>query len=291
MKTIALMTVKNEEWIIDTTFPPLRRVADKIIVADNNSTDDSSKLLKKYDVEIISNDSSTPSNTIRWKLFDTARERYGPNNLIICIDADEIIPPALFEKNKEKILTNIPGTVFSSPWVQVWRKVTQYRSDKGIWNPATNRKPFMFIDNGKIDYERTPLFIDHVSRIPEINVKKSISLKIPLIHLQFVNWERSQIKQLWYQCMEVVNGNDIDEINNKYKEASNEENIKYKKLKKNWTEGVNLNSKIENFEISDIWYVNEIKAMVNELGEEKFAKLNILNSSFISKFMKDIKIL
>ena len=30
MKTIALMTLKNEEWIIDTTFPVLSKISDKI---------------------------------------------------------------------------------------------------------------------------------------------------------------------------------------------------------------------------------------------------------------------
>ena len=68
MKTIALMTLKNEEWIIDTTFPVLSKISDKIIVADNNSKDNSNEMLKKYNVEIIENNNTTPSNTVRWNL-------------------------------------------------------------------------------------------------------------------------------------------------------------------------------------------------------------------------------
>ena len=290
MKTITLMTLKNEEWIIDTTFPVLSKISDKIIVADNNSKDNSNEMLKKYNVEIIENNNTTPSNTIRWNLLDKAREEFGKNNLIICMDADEFLPPVTFLKNKKKILSNIPGTVFSSPWVQVWRKVNQYRADKSIWNPATNTKPFMFIDDGEMDYDRTPLLIDHISRVPEINVKKSINLNIPLIHLQFVNWERSQLKQLWYQCIEVVNGNDIDEINDKYKGASDEENIKYKKLKKQWINGVNLSKEIETSKTLDIWHVKEIKSMMNEFGKEKFINLNILNTTFIDNLLKELEI-
>ena len=44
-------------------------------------------------------------------------------------------------------------------------KVSQYRADNSIWNPATNTKPFMFIDDGEMDYDRTPLLIDHISRV------------------------------------------------------------------------------------------------------------------------------
>ena len=290
MKTITLMTLKNEEWIIDTTFPVLSKISDKIIVADNNSKDNSNEMLKKYNVEIIENNNTTPSNTVRWNLLDKARKEYGKNNLIICMDADEFLPPVTFLKNKKKILSHVPGTVFSSPWVQVWRKVSQYRADNSIWNPATNTKPFMFIDDGEMDYDRTPLLIDHISRVPEINVKKSINLNIPLIHLQFVNWKRSQLKQLWYQCIEVVNGNDIDEINDKYKGASDEENIKFKKLKKQWINGVNLSKEIETSKTLDIWHVTEIKSMMNEFGKEKFINLNILNTTFIDNLLKELEI-
>ena len=45
-------------------------------------------MLKKYNVEIIENNNTTPSNTVRWNLLDKARKEYGKNNLIICMDAD-----------------------------------------------------------------------------------------------------------------------------------------------------------------------------------------------------------
>jgi glycosyltransferase involved in cell wall biosynthesis len=280
MKTIALMTLKNEEWIIGTTFPILNKIADKIIVANNNSTDNSAQMLSRYNVEIIEH-SNQFSNAVRWRLLDKARESYGVNNLIICIDADEFIPPTLFSKNKEKILSKSPGTSFTSPWVQVWRETYQYRSDKSVWNPRNNKKPFMFIDDGVVDYKRVEGVLDHVSRIPEKNIKSSIDLKLPLIHLQFLNWRRSQVKQLWYQCFEIVNGIDVNEVNARYKVASDESNIKYKKLKKSWTKDVYINPDIKHAKYQEIWHIEEIKTLVNQHGFDKFKNLDSWNTQIV----------
>ena len=285
MKTITLMTLKNEEWIIDTTFPIIEKISDEIIVANNNSSDRSVEMLRNYNVEIINSDSTTHSNKVRWKLLDEARERYGNNNLIMCIDADEFVPPGLFLKSKKNIESESPGTVFASPWVQVWRNVKQYRNDKSVWNPKVNSKPFMFLDNGNIDYERTLILNDHTARVPMVNTLAVKKTNFPLIHLQFANWERSQIKQLWYQCIELTNGVDPDEINNKYKVASDEINIKYKNLKKKWIKGVYLDPEIEKSKTFEIWHVEEINKMVNKFGIEKFQVLNIWKHDFVKNII------
>ena len=290
MKTIALMTLKNEQWIIDTTFPILKKITDNIIVANNNSTDNSLEMLQKYSVDIISNNNTTPSNTVRWNLLDRAREKYGTGNLIMCIDADEFLPPSLFLKNKKNFLSQTPGTTFSSPWVQVWRKTNQYRADQSVWSPKSNFKPFMFLDDGEIDYDRTPLIIDHISRIPKSNINVSLNLDIPLMHLQFVNWKRSQYKQLWYQCIEIINGMDAEEVNDRYKHSSDEENIKYKRLKKKWTKGVELSPTIETSQNHEIWYIKEIETLISNFGIKHFQNLNILNSELIKNFLVNLEI-
>ncbi len=285
MKTITLMTLKNEDWIIDTTFPILEKISDVIIVANNNSTDKSVELLKNYNVEIINNDNNTHSNKVRWTLLDEARKRYGNNNLIMCIDADEFVPPGLFLKSKKNIESESLGTVFASPWVQVWRNVKQYRSDKSVWNPKVNSKPFMFLDNGKIDYKRNEILNDHTARVPELDILNVKKTNFPLIHLQFANWERSQIKQLWYQCVELTNGVHQDKINNIYENSSDEKNIKYKKLKKKWLKDVYLDPQIEKSKISELWYVEEINKMIKKFGVERFQVLNLWKHDFVKKII------
>ena len=288
MKTIILMTVKNEEWIIDTTLSILSQISDEIIIADNNSSDETINIIEKYKVNIIENNSTTPSNIIRWDLLDSARQNFGKSNLILCIDADEFVTPKLFWKYKKNILNNPGGTIFSSQWVQVWRDVNKYRSDDSVWNPKTNIKPYMFLDNGIVDYVREPLLIDHTSRVPELNINNKKILKFPLIHLQFANWKRAQIKQLWYQCIEVSNGADVEEVNNKYKSSSNEKNISYKNLKSSWKKGIYIPESIQSTEISNSWYINQIKEMVDSFGKKIFENLEIWNSQTISKIHKDI---
>lgn len=286
MNIVALVALKNENWIIDTTFPILRQITKNILVANNNSTDNSLDLLAKYNVEIFESENINHSNKIRWELLDKSRELFGNNCLIICIDADEFITPSLFEKNLTSIYQHKPGTAFYSPWVQLWRSVDKYRAGNSAWNPKNNFKPFMFLDDGRIDYIRNFVINDHTSRIPEIDKKYHKKLNFPLIHLQFANWKRSQFKQLWYQFIEVISGLEIDEINNKYAVASNEKDLVLKKMKRKWMKNIQIQKNILDSNYEDIWYIKEINLMLKRYGTKPFEGLNLYNSIYIDKIIK-----
>ena len=83
----------------------------------------------------------------------------------------------------------------------------------------------------------------------------------------------------------MTNGVDPDEINNKYKVASDEINIKYKNLKKKWIKGVYLNPEIEKSKTFEIWHVEEINKIVNKFGAEKFQVLNIWKHDFVKNII------
>ena len=282
------MPVKNEKWILPTTIKAGLKIADNILIADQNSSDGSREVYKIDDkISVIPNMYKDHSNQIRWNLLDKSRELFGENNLIMNIDADELIPPNIFMEEKINIMNHKPGTIFSSPWVQLWRSLSKYRSDDGVWNPSKNKKPFMFIDNGIMDYEREYVINDHTARVPIKSSLKTIDTKIPLLHLQFVNWERSQIKQAWYQCKELLAGENYKEINNKYKNSITEQNLALSNLKSSWVENINLNQEILDINIDELWYLKEIKLMFEEHGIRKFRKLNIWDSKYLIKLWKD----
>ena len=288
MKKIILMPVRNEKWILPTTINAGLKIADHILIADQNSNDGSKEFYKNESkILVIPNNNKDHSNQIRWELLDQSRKLFGENNLIMNIDADEIVPPNLFEKEENNILSHKPGTIFSSPWVQLWRSVYKYRSDDGIWNPSNNQKPFMFIDNKIMDYEREYIINDHTARVPIKNSLKIIETKIPLLHFQFVNWERSQIKQAWYQCKELLSGVDYKTINNKYKNSVTEINLKLSDIKGDWVKDVNLHPEISDIDLDQLWYLKEINSIFNEHGIRKFKKLNIWDSKHLVQIRKN----
>lgn len=286
MKTIILMPTKNEEWILPITISAASSIAEKIIVSDQKSQDKTIEILKKSNnIDFIENKNIGHSNQVRWELLDYARSNYGKNNLIITIDADEIIPHSIFKNYRNNILSNKPGTIFSLPWIQLWKSVEKYRSDKGVWSPKTNKKACMFIDDGILSYDNKFVINDHTSRVPNQNIRDKIDLQVPLLHFQFANWERSQIKQIWYQCTELLNGLDPETINNKYFHSKNQEGVKLRKVKKSWLKNISITNSITTSSIPETWYFSEIKEMFNKYGIKKFEKLDIWDNKYIQSLI------
>lgn len=283
MKSILLLPTKNESWILKSTINSLKNIFDNIIVSDQASTDSTLEILMKIqNLSIIQNPRLAHSNIVRRELLDEARKQFGKNNLIVCIDADEFVPINSFIKFKKNIKNFEIGTGFSSPWVQLWRSVHQYRNDKSVWNPKNNFKDFMFIDDGNLFYKDEFILNDHTSRIPTLNLNKIIKLKFPLLHFQFVNWERAQLKQIWYMCNELIEFSNAQDINKKYFSSRDETGIKYSKSKKSWLLGLENYNDLNRANSNNSWHLNEIKKLFDKYGSEYFLELDIWNNKLIS---------
>jgi len=139
MKTIVLIPVKNEDWIIKNTLTNITPYVDLVIIADQKSTDKTVEICKKFSkVKIIDNPYVGHSNKVRWLLLEEARKN-GYNNLIICLDADEIISPQGIIEIKNYIASGkaVAGDVFKFRWIQLWSEVKKYRND-GVWKNSIN---------------------------------------------------------------------------------------------------------------------------------------------------------
>jgi hypothetical protein len=271
IKVICLMPVKNEVDILPITLDIISKYCDVIIIADQMSDDGSREIYKRFSkVKVINNHRDGHSNQVRWDLLKAAREHEG-NNLILCLDADEYIPPDLFNKFLEEHDFRV-GDSYRFPWIQLWKSVNKF-NDTGAW--YKNYQRAAWIDDGKTDYDNEFIINDHVSRVPKkfLNNCKRID-NIPIIHLQWASWRKTQFKQAWYRCTELIKKpKDYISINSAYSISLDCNKTNLSPIKKEWMKGTESVKLVESFEPS--WHAKEIIQFFNEYGILFFEPLQI----------------
>ncbi len=215
MKKIVLAPIKNEGWILETFLKNIS-FADHIILADQNSSDNTKDILSKYpNITCIKNEFEGHSNKIRWALLHEARKIPG-DKLIFCLDADEIISKEAFEwtiaKAEDQLQANSANTQaqaslplrFSYAWIQLCSDIHKYRND-GVWQNNTRAIAFTDFDSHeKVEYNRQEVINDHTDRLPISSNQISLDCPHPVLHLHFLAENRSYIKQAWYMCQELI---------------------------------------------------------------------------------------
>ncbi|MFA5879705.1 MAG: glycosyltransferase family 2 protein [Candidatus Margulisiibacteriota bacterium] len=291
MKIITLIPIKNEDWILDYTLKNISKFSDYIIVADQMSEDKSREICKKYEkVILLDNKEKFHSNKVRWQMLDAARNFEG-NNFIFSIDADEFISPLIKEK-LIKIQNNIyPGTTISFQWIQLCEPFGYYRND-GVWKNSF--KPIAFWDNRKMNYIKQQVANDHVGRVPYDKSYPNIKIEgYPLLHLQFAASKKTQIRQAWYRCSELILENKSPrKINHFYRETYDESKAIKLPLRKEWLKEIELPDNLNT--IYSKWRTKQIFEWFDEYGIEKFEPLQIwhipeLHDEFIKRINREPK--
>jgi len=279
MKIIAILAVKNEEWCLEYCLKSLS-FADKIIAIDDNSTDSTLEILKRYGCTVIPFDTEAEIGwkeyAIRSKLLDIAREYKATH--IIAIDADESCSPE-FQKNAYSILEKLkPGQALELEWLNLCSKNTYKKPE--IF------KVFAFCD------DKTSVYNDGFIGIPRVPQTEIKPLKITgnslIFHFQFIDKERCEYKQVWYM---------ISEFLKKDRSAPRINNI-YNHTKKNICEEITDTGKqppsIPSINNTSIWQKEEIFKKINEYGIQYFEPLDIwqireLEEEFIKKVYRKPK--
>lgn len=238
MKKIAVMPVKDEEWILEHNLTCASLFFDHIIVADQNSSDRTPEICKKFPKVVYIKNNSTEYNegNRRQLLLDAARSFDG-NNFIANLAADEIfsaniLDPQVFDR---LVKDQKPGTGFSFHWVQLWRSEKEYRDDTSVW--SNSYRPFAFIDDRITNYRKG---FAHLSIIPEDLMSTAVIChEIKVLHYQFVSFERMLAKQRWARLLEFGHYSQPDFLksiilNNKYYITKDEHNLKTSPVSSNW---------------------------------------------------------
>ncbi|MFA5991005.1 MAG: glycosyltransferase [Candidatus Doudnabacteria bacterium] len=281
MKTIVLMPTKNDAWILRKTLPCILMWADKVIISDQQSTDNTVELCKEFpQVTILQNTNIFHSTKVRQQLLDEARKEPG-NNLIFSIDSDEVVTADILNPEVLQSLEKKPiGTSFQMQWVQLWRSTKKYRNDNSVW--SNSYKHFAFIDDRVASYTYEYGVNDHNSRVPTSLAKNSIKLEMPkVLHYQFVNWLRMLAKQRFYRVQDFIQTTralkEALKINKMYFIAKDESEIKWNDVPIEWTKGYeNRGVDLQNIKAENLfWYDVEVLKWLTKYGKKSFKLLDI----------------
>ena len=280
MKTIGLMLTRNEEHLLPYTLPPLAQICDHIIIADQHSTDDTRAIIKKCNKAIlVENPPSPPDGNYdtqgRNLLLDTARNFDG-NNLIICIDADEIAPPNIFRDLKEYIASRYKiGTGFQIDWVRLWKKNTRYCPP---WNHIFHsiRHAKFFYDDRQYHHGKTSWV--HGGSIPTPYEACHYLPHFEILHFHWVFWQRALWQHAWYHMMEFKNArfdkSHIHRINRFYSDpALHGQKVITRRLPQKLRQGYQPPPPYP--DNAPNWRKDEIWQMIEKHGIEIFEPLNI----------------
>ncbi|MDZ7961407.1 MAG: glycosyltransferase family 2 protein [Aulosira sp. DedQUE10] len=198
-KIVVITPVKNEAWILERFLAVTSQFADHIIIADQNSNDDSITICKKYPKVILIENKSEKFNEAdrQLLLIQTARDLIQEHKIIFALDADEILAAnATKTQSWQTILNAKPGTIifFEKPDLFL-------TTDKCIRTGILT--PLGYVDDGA---EHQPQLI-HSVRIPMPEYARRLHIHdIKVLHYALTRLDAQTSKVRLYGAIENVLG-------------------------------------------------------------------------------------
>jgi len=282
IKLICITPVKNESWILEKFLSATSLWADHIIIADQNSTDNSVEIASKFDkVSIVKNNNSYNEFERTKILLNEARKIVG-KKIIFALDADEIFT-ANFEESPEwqTIQKLKEGTVILFDRINITADQDKYFGKL--------KMVIGLVDDGISSIESTSQAIIHNIRLPwPKNADYYYFKEIKVIHFDFVIPERTLSKLTWYQCFERIKFNHSDNyLLEKYKTFDSIddflESFTLLDTKKEWFDGYKTkNIDLTSLKKAFLWWDDEVLEMINQHGIEKFRNLDIKRTNWVN---------
>lgn len=201
---VCVTPIKNEAHNLPRFLACASLWADRIIVADQQSEDNSAQLVRAHPkATLIQNESPDYNERERQKLLlDAARQVPGPR-VIVAMDADEILPTPLFcSPVWDKVLSAAPGTVAQLRFVHMLPGLGR------AWG-SFHWQNRIYVDDGRphsgqlIHSSPVPVYPDS----PLLQFPESL-----LLHYALADAARFARRRTWYQCYELLNSKDFGPI-------------------------------------------------------------------------------
>jgi glycosyltransferase involved in cell wall biosynthesis len=278
MKIIALVPVRNEAWVLEHSLTCWSGFCDVVIVNDQQSTDATREICRRFPKVVLLE--STPADTIgrlprqaRRRLLDAARN-YDGHNLLWCTDADELVPPSLarmfFTQHAEELT---PGRAIECRVYNLWDSLTRYRDDLSPYGPRW--KAVAFADDRVVDFPRGDVPPLHEPRIPvDTHATAFQARTLPVLHLQWSMWNRNQLKQAWYRCIDFMDERmTAAQVNAFYSITLREWYVRTEAIPEAWLSDVTMPDAAVDRQPS--WHEAEILGWFDARGVEFFEPLEI----------------
>ena len=197
-KIIVLTPVRNEAWILDRFLTVCSLFADHIIIADQNSSDGSLEIYSKYHkVYLINNNNANFNEADRQTLLlNAAREKFGIGNILLAIDADEILSANAMQSLEWSSMLNAKvGSIL------FFEKPTFLKNTSTVIRYNGKGWPLGYIDDGAI-HKPTQI---HSTRIPTPEYAENIYFsEIKFLHYALVRLDAQASKERMYSMLENI---------------------------------------------------------------------------------------
>jgi hypothetical protein len=274
MRTIALLPVRNEAWVLRHSLACLSGFCDVVLVNDQASDDTSRNICREFPkVVLLESKVAQICEQARWTLWDAARD-YDGTNLIWCTDADELVSPQLVRTWRARADAQLtPGAVVDCHYLHVWDAPDRYRSS--VWPYVPYWKPVAIVDDRRVDYGRSRSLPLHEERVPvSEDTRRLRADDVPVLHLQWLLPARNQMRQAWYRCREWMHGErSLTEINHLYSFTLPGVRAETAPVLKEWVADVTFPDASVDAEPS--WQQREVLAWFAERGPAFFEPLEI----------------
>lgn len=196
---ICLTPIKDEAWILERFLKCTSVWADHIIIADQQSRDQSKEIARRFPkVTLIENSAKTYNEPERQQLLiREARKISGPK-ILMTLDADEFLTANFLTSPEwETILQAPQGTVIGLQRLEVFAETSGLCYLNFLWD-----FPIGFVDDGT-EHKGSVI---HSARIPmKAGAPTIVPTQIKMMHYCLVDRERFKSKIRWYQCFEYLN--------------------------------------------------------------------------------------
>jgi glycosyltransferase involved in cell wall biosynthesis len=194
-KIVVITPIKNEAWILERFLSVTSQFADFIIIADQNSTDDSVEICKKYPkVTLIANNSDLFNEADRQiLLIKIARELVPEHKILLALDADEILAAnAMQTLGWQTMLKAPPGTVLYFEKPDLFCTPNQCIRYDLPW-------PLGYVDDG-VEHKPRPI---HSIRIPQPEYALRLYIHdVKILHYGLTRLDYQRSKARFYSVIE-----------------------------------------------------------------------------------------
>lgn len=280
MKLLALMLVRNEEWVLPASLPAALSWCDGAAVLVDRSTDNTARIVM-HELTMSGKEAAMRERggaphwdemDLRRELLDMGRELGGTH--FAMIDADEILTANYASNIRVRVEVIQPAQVLEVPMIAM-RSLEEYQNDGSVWSSAW--LSLAFRDDPSLSWKPAADGYQHHSRCPD-GIRGTARYghhgEGGGMHLQFANPRRLLAKHVLYRMMDHLRWparESVEELNWKYDQAL-EKPARLSLAPPTWWEGV-ARDRIDTAGVP--WQEEEIRRLLAEHGRARFAGLDL----------------